>query len=176
MEQTHKTVQGRDITQHPPPLPIGASRAAQHRKGRGGGHSGGPKGPVARAGGLQGGAHSGSHGGSGDSGDHGGAGSLGGHGGGSGGGQTPRRGPADRDQRGDDGGRSQGRDRRAPEQEAHSWTQATAMMFHGGRGARGGDGEPTSQGHAEDPGGQGGVEGSGDQGEKLSSGDPRRCD
>ncbi len=82
------------------------------------------------------------------------------------------------DQGGDDGGRSQGRDRRAPEQEVHSWTQATAMMAHsggaGGGGARGGDGEPTSQGHAEDPGGQGEVEGSGDQGEGLSSGDPWR--
>ncbi len=52
---------------------------------------------------------------------------------GSGGGRTPGRGPADRDQGGDEGGRRQGRDRRDPEQEAHSWTQATAkMMAHGG--------------------------------------------
>ncbi len=50
------------------------------RGGGGGGRSEGLKGPVARAGGLQGGAHSGSHGGSGDSGGHGGAGSLGSHG------------------------------------------------------------------------------------------------
>ncbi len=45
---------------------------------------------------------------------------------------TPGRGPADRDQ-GDNGGRSQGRDWRDPEQEKHSKTQATAMMMaHGG--------------------------------------------
>ncbi len=74
----------------------------------------------------------------------------------------------------------EGGDRRGPEQEEHSRTQATAMMTaHGGTdggrshgggmaadsrgptnggragggGARGGDGEPTSQGDAEDPGG-----------------------
>ncbi len=38
-------------------------------------------------------------------------------------------GPADRDHGGDEGGRSQGRDRRDPEQEAHHRTQATAMMM-----------------------------------------------
>ncbi len=84
-----------------------------------------------------------------------------------------REGPAHRDQGGDEGERSQGRDRRDPEQEAHSRTQATAMMMAqsvadggrshgeemaadsrgpsngsraGGGGARGGDGEPTNQG------------------------------
>ncbi len=36
---------------------------------------------------------------------------------------------ADRDQGSDEEGRSQGRDRRDPEQEAHSRTQATAMMM-----------------------------------------------
>ncbi len=34
---------GRQSLTLPPPLPIGASRAVQHRKGRGGGHSGGLK-------------------------------------------------------------------------------------------------------------------------------------
>ncbi len=65
----------------PPPLPIGASRAVWHRKGRGGGRSGGLKVLGDRTGGLQGGARSGTHGGSGDSGGHGGSGDSGGHGG-----------------------------------------------------------------------------------------------
>ncbi len=42
--------------------------------------------------------------------------------------QKETRGPADRDQGGDEGGRSQGRDRRDPEQEEHSRTQTTAMV------------------------------------------------
>ncbi len=70
-----------DIT---PPLRTGATRAVQHSKGRGGGHSGGLKGHRDRAGGLQGGARSGANGGSGDhggSGGHGGSGDSGGHGG-----------------------------------------------------------------------------------------------
>ncbi len=136
MEQKHnKTVQGCDIT--PPSRKVRPRTVEQQRGGGTGGNQGG----------------------------------------GSGGGGTPGRGPTDRDQGGDEGGRSQGRDRRDPEQEAHRWTQATAMMMaHGGArgrshggviaadsrgptnggGAGGGgarDGEPMSQGDAEDPGG-----------------------
>ncbi len=45
----------------------------------------------------------------------------------------PRRGPVNRVQGGHERGRSQGRDRRDPEQEGPSRTQATArLMAHGG--------------------------------------------
>ncbi len=108
------------------------------------------------------------------------------YGSGSGGGRTHRRGPANRVQWGDEGGRSQGRDMRGQEQEVHSRTQAPAMMMtHGGAdrgrsygggmaadsrgltnsvgagggGARGRDGEPTSQEDAEVPGGPGWSQG-----------------
>ncbi len=80
---------------------------------------------------------------------------------------------------------NEGGARRDPEQEEHSRTQATAMMMAhseadgersheggmaadsrgptnggraGGGGARGRDGEPTSQADAKDPGGQGGAD------------------
>ncbi len=87
------------------------------------------------------------------------------------------------------GAMKEGRDRRDPEQEEPSRTQATVITAaHGGAdggrshgggmaadsrgptngsGAGGGGaqgGEPTSQGDAEDPGGQGGAECSGDRG------------
>ncbi len=52
---------------------------------------------------------------------------------GSGGGRTPGRGPADRVQGGDEGGRSQGGDRRDLEHVVPDGTQATAVMAtHGG--------------------------------------------
>ncbi|KAI2654012.1 Antiviral helicase SKI2 [Labeo rohita] len=94
-------------------------------------------------------------------------------------------------QGGDEGGRSQGGNRRDPEQEKQRETQTAAMMSthrgadggrsHGGGraddsrgptdrggaaggGARGGDGEPKIQGDTEDPEDQDGALGSGDQG------------
>ncbi len=56
MENTRQRETNCDIT--PPPLRTGATRAVRHRKGRGGGRSGGLKGLGTRTGGLQGGAHS----------------------------------------------------------------------------------------------------------------------
>ncbi|KAI2650338.1 hypothetical protein H4Q32_000304 [Labeo rohita] len=127
-------------------------------------------------------------------------------GGGFGGGRTPGRRAKDGVQGGDgivhggdDGGRSQGGDRRGLEQEESGETQTTAMMEpHGGADggrshggvkaddsqgptngggagggrARGGDGEPMILGDTEDPEGQGGAQGSGDQGR---GGDPEVC-
>ncbi|KAL0147022.1 hypothetical protein M9458_057546 [Cirrhinus mrigala] len=124
-------------------------------------------------------------------------------GGGFGGGRTPGRRAKDGVQGddgifhgGDDGGRSQGGDRRGLEQEEPGETQTAAMMephggadggrSHGGGEAndsmgptdgggagggrvRGGDGEPMILGDTEDPEGPGGAQGSGDQG---GEGDP----
>ncbi len=61
-----------------------------------------------------------------------------------------RRGPADRDQGGDEGGRSQGRDSKDAEQEAHIWTQATAITTPGGPDG----GRSHGGGMATTPGGQ----------------------
>ncbi len=110
------------------------------------------------------------------------------YGGSSGGGRTPGRGPANRVQVGDEGGRSQGGDMRDPEQEEPGGTQATAItVAHGGadggrshgggmaadsRGPTNGGGageggardrEPKSKGDGEDSGDLGEADGAGDR-------------